>query len=140
MNEFVVGWRKASLRLQALLDLNDASQSFNKLLKCACRKHDRVPAPAHIFSYLKKPAALVFFEIEKKYLSLDLNFFGRERVLAPACYIRIYHILPCLRGSFMPAIGVDDSPDFSSRRLPFLTVIRLTLLIRCDFRKKNQSF
>jgi hypothetical protein len=89
--------KRTAFGLQALFDLKDASQRLSKLLKRACRKHDRVPPPADIFSDLKKAASLVFFEIEKKNLPFDLNFFGRERVVGPVWYIRVYH-MPCLRG------------------------------------------
>src|SRR5262249_8349599 len=94
--------------LQTLFDLQDASQRFNKLLKRACWKHNRISAPAHIFSYLKKPASLIFFEIEEKNLPLDLNFLGRERLVGPVWCIRVYHILPCLRGYYIPTIRVVD--------------------------------
>jgi hypothetical protein len=95
-----------------LFDLKDARQRFDKLLKRARWNHDRVSAPAHVFSDLKKPASLVFFEIQKKDLPFDLNFLGRERLVDPVWYIRVYHILRCLRGYYIPAIRVVDWTAF----------------------------
>jgi hypothetical protein len=106
---------KTQCRLEALLDINNASQGFEKLLKCACGKHNRISAPANVFSNLQKPPSLVFFEIKKKDLAIDLNFLGRKRVVATAMCIRIHHILPSLRGSSIPAVFESSIPPLCER-------------------------
>ena len=52
-----------ALELQALFDIENAGQCFDELLKRTCRQHDRVSAPAYIFSNLQKPSPLILFEV-----------------------------------------------------------------------------
>jgi hypothetical protein len=82
----------SAVNLEALLDIDDASEGFEKLLKCACGDHDGIPTPAYVFSNLQKPPSLVFFEIEKKNLAIDLNFLRRKRVVGAVLCIRVHHI------------------------------------------------
>jgi len=85
------------LTLQPLLDINDARECFNEVLKSTSRKHDGVPAPTNILRDFQKPSAFVLFEIEKEDLPINLNLLGRERFVYFVWCVGINHNLPFLR-------------------------------------------
>jgi hypothetical protein len=82
--------------LQPLLDVNDAGERFDEVLKSASRKHDGVPSSTNILRDFQKPSTFVLFEVEKEDLPIDLNLFGRERAIYLVWCVGIDHNLPLL--------------------------------------------
>jgi hypothetical protein len=95
--------------LQALFDFKKALEGGDEILKSAGWKHDSIAAPTDIFSDFQETPPLVFFEIKKENLSINLKLFGRERVICPLWCVGITHILRCLRSFWNLSIYLNVS-------------------------------
>jgi hypothetical protein len=62
-------------------------------MECLRRQHDCIATTADILGYFEKPTPVVFLEVEEKYLSVDGEFFGRNRIHAGFLSLILIHNL-----------------------------------------------
>jgi hypothetical protein len=79
--------------LELGFEFDQSLESFEKIPKGAGRKHDRITPPTHVFSDFQKPSSLIFFEVKKKNLPVNGDFFGRNWVRSHSFpWILVHHI------------------------------------------------
>jgi hypothetical protein len=80
------------LRGKIPLKLDETRERLGEVAERSSRQHDRVTAASDILGDFKEAPTLIFLQIEEKYLPLNRDFFGRERIIRGVSpWVAIHH-------------------------------------------------